>query len=90
MLKGLFPFFAAFLHQTGFDLEMVAGAGTELKRGIQSANVPFCAPMQLFHGVVERMAETGADRLFVPMLRSVPRVRETLFRRLPDRAGQPD
>jgi activator of 2-hydroxyglutaryl-CoA dehydratase/predicted nucleotide-binding protein (sugar kinase/HSP70/actin superfamily) len=75
MLKELFPFFAAFLYHTGFDLEMVAEAGPDvLKRGIQSAAVPFCAPMQLFHGVVERMSETNADRLFVPMVRSVPRV----------------
>lgn len=75
ILKGLFPFFAAYLHEAGFDLEVVGGADSAtLKRGIQSANVPFCAPMQLFHGLVERMAETGADWLFVPMLRSVPRV----------------
>lgn len=75
MLKGLFPFFAAFLHEAGFDLELVGDANpATLKRGIQSANVPFCAPMQLFHGLAERMAETGADWLFVPMIRSVPRV----------------
>lgn len=75
MLKGLFPFFAAFLHEAGFGLEVVGeGNSATLKRGIQSANVPFCAPMQLFHGLVERMAETGADWLFVPMIRSVPRV----------------
>lgn len=75
MLKGLFPFFAAFLHEVGFDLELVGDANpATLKRGIQSANAPFCAPMQLFHGLAERMAETGADWLFVPMIRSVPRV----------------
>jgi predicted CoA-substrate-specific enzyme activase len=74
MLKGLFPFFAAFLHEAGFDLEIAADAGpATLKRGIQSANVPFCAPMQLFHGVAEQMAANGADWLFVPMFRSVPR-----------------
>ena len=74
MLKGLFPFFAAFFHEAGFDLEIVTDAGhTTLKRGIQSATVPFCAPMQLFHGLVERMAGTGADWIFVPMLHSVPR-----------------
>ena len=74
MLKGLFPFFAAFFHEAGFDLEIVTDAGhATLKRGIQSATVPFCAPMQLFHGLAEKMAETGADWLFVPMVRSVPR-----------------
>lgn len=74
MLKGLFPFFAAFLHQAGFALEVVTDAGQAvLKLGIQAATVPFCAPMQLFHGLAERLAATGADWIFVPMLRSVPR-----------------
>jgi len=74
MLKGLFPFFATFLHEAGFDLEVVHEAGpSTLKRGIQSANVPFCAPMQLFQGVAERLKETEADWLFVPMIRSMPR-----------------
>lgn len=72
-LKGLFPFFAAFFFEAGFDLEIVAGdAHAALKRGIQCAHVPFCAPMQLFHGVAGQMAETGADWLFVPMLRMLP------------------
>jgi len=74
MLKGLFPFFAAFFHHAGFDLEILTGAGPDLlKRGIQLANAPFCAPMQLYHGVAERLAGSGADWLFVPMLRSTPR-----------------
>jgi len=73
-LKGLFPFFAAFFHHAGFDLELITDAGPDLlKRGIQLANAPFCAPMQLFHGVAERLAGSQADWLFVPMLRSVPR-----------------
>jgi predicted nucleotide-binding protein (sugar kinase/HSP70/actin superfamily) len=76
MLKGLFPFFAAFIHEAGFDLQVVGKANAAtLKRGIQSSNVPFCAPMQLFHGLTGQMAEAGADYVFVPMLRSVPRVR---------------
>ncbi len=73
MLKGLFPFFAAFFHHAGFDLETLTGAGPDLlKRGIQLANAPFCAPMQLYHGVAEKLAASGADWLFVPMLRSTP------------------
>ena len=75
MLKGLFPFFAAFLYEAGLDLEIVTGADQAvLKRGIESANVLFCAPMQLFNGLADRMALTGADWLFVPMVRSLPRV----------------
>ena len=73
MLKGLFPFFAAYFHSAGFDLEIVAGADqSTLKRGIQAANVPFCAPMQLFHGIAETMGETKAQWIFVPMVCSVP------------------
>ena len=73
MLKGLFPFFAAYFHAAGFALEITSGAGAVvLKRGIQAANAPFCAPMQLFHGVAEQLAATGADWLFVPMVRSLP------------------
>ena len=75
MLKGLLPFFAAFFHAAGFDLEIAdeAGAGF-LKRGIQSASAPFCAPMQLFHGVAAHLAASGADWIFVPMIRSLPGV----------------
>ncbi|MDR3458144.1 MAG: acyl-CoA dehydratase activase-related protein [Verrucomicrobiae bacterium] len=76
MTKGLFPFFAAYLHAAGLDLEIVSGAGPEmLKRGIQAANAPFCAPMQLFHGVAQQLAASGADWMFVPMIRSLPGAR---------------
>ncbi len=74
VLKQLYPFFAVFLQELGFDLVPLHGADhADLKRGIQTANIPFCAPMQLFHGLVERLAETGAERLFLPMLRHLPR-----------------
>ncbi len=73
MLKGLLPFFAAFFDAAGFGLEWVSGADqVTLKRGIQLGNVSFCAPFQLFHGVAERLLETDAEYLFVPMLRSLP------------------
>jgi activator of 2-hydroxyglutaryl-CoA dehydratase/predicted nucleotide-binding protein (sugar kinase/HSP70/actin superfamily) len=75
MLKGLFPFFATFLHELGLDLRVAGGCdGAALKRGIQECNVPFCAPMQQFHGLASRMAESDADYLFLPMIRSLPRV----------------
>lgn len=73
-LKGLLPFFAAFLFELGFSPRPLRGGTQEdLKRGIQGANVPFCAPLQLYHGVVERLAGVEADYLFLPMLRSLPR-----------------
>ncbi len=74
-LKGLFPFFATFVHALGLDVSVSNGADRKaLKRGIEEANVPFCAPMQQYHGLVAAMAEAGPDFLFLPMLREVPRV----------------
>ena len=57
-LKGLFPFFATFVHALGFDVRVWSGADRKaLKRGIEEANVPFCAPMQQYHGLVAEMAD---------------------------------
>ncbi|HSB21315.1 MAG TPA: BadF/BadG/BcrA/BcrD ATPase family protein [Anaeromyxobacteraceae bacterium] len=74
-LKGLFPFFATYLHRLGFDLAVATGADRRmLKRGIEEANVPFCAPMQQYHGLVGSLADGRPDWLFLPMLREIPRV----------------
>ncbi|MCF7733449.1 MAG: acyl-CoA dehydratase activase-related protein [Akkermansiaceae bacterium] len=75
-LKGLLPFFATFLHQLGLDPVVVQGGGhADLKRGIRGGNVPFCAPMQMFHGIAARLAEmTDAAFVLMPMLRSSPPV----------------
>jgi len=82
-LKGVFPFFATYLHELGFDLVVQpAGDAATLKRGIQEANIPFCAPMQLHHGVVGRMAETDCDYLFLPMVRTTARVADEPHARL--------
>lgn len=75
VLKSLFPYFTTFLYELGFDLElhMTADQAT-LKRGIEDANVPFCAPMQQYHGVVSEMTESKADYLFLPMVRGTQRI----------------
>ncbi len=76
-LKGLFPFFATFLHGLGLDLDVAQGADrATLKRGIERGNVPFCAPMQQYHGLVAAMADRRPDHLFLPMLRDIPRVKD--------------
>jgi predicted CoA-substrate-specific enzyme activase len=81
-LKGLFPFFATFLHGLGLDLEVADSADrAALKRGIEGANVPWCAPMQQYHGAVAALAERDAELLFVPMIREIQRVG-------PERASQ--
>lgn len=74
-LKSLFPFFATYLSALGFNLVVHRGADqSALKRGIEGANVPFCAPMQQFHGLVSSMASDHTERLFLPMLRCLERV----------------
>jgi predicted nucleotide-binding protein (sugar kinase/HSP70/actin superfamily) len=74
MLKGLFPFFAAFFSEAGLALDVLPPANrATLKAGVRSANVPFCAPMQMFHGLARQMADSDADYLFLPMVRSLPR-----------------
>jgi predicted CoA-substrate-specific enzyme activase len=76
-LKTLFPYFATFFRALGLDIEVVRpGERDALRRGIEAANVPFCAPMQQYHGIVQAMAETGADFVFLPMLRDLPPVRD--------------
>lgn len=69
-LKTFFVFFATFLYDLGFDLEIFQG-GTlnDLRRGLDESNVRFCAPMQHFHGVASKMAASGADYIFLPMMR---------------------
>jgi len=74
-LKGTFPFFATFFRALGFNLRFATGADhAVLKRGVKEANIPFCAPMQLFHGLTSQMADGDADFLFLPMVRGLHHV----------------
>jgi predicted CoA-substrate-specific enzyme activase len=74
-LKGLLPFFATFLHRLGLDVAVAPGGDrAALKRGIEEANVPFCAPMQQYHGLVAGLAGGGHELVLVPLLRHLPRV----------------
>ncbi|HSQ68183.1 MAG TPA: acyl-CoA dehydratase activase-related protein, partial [Polyangiaceae bacterium] len=73
-LKDLFPFYATFLYELGFDVAYEKSSSHKtLKRGIERANVPFCAPMQLYHGLIGQMVEKEPDYVFAPMLRDMPR-----------------
>ena len=75
LLKSLFPFFASYVRDLGFAVEAHTGADQRaLKRGIEEANIPFCAPMQQYHGLISNLAETSPDYILSPMLRSLPRV----------------
>ncbi|MBI2376621.1 MAG: CoA activase [Deltaproteobacteria bacterium] len=73
-LKGLLPFFATFLFELGFDLVFERSRGqVTLKRGIEEANIPFCAPMQLYQGLMSGLAEREAKWIFAPMIRTLPK-----------------
>ena len=70
-LKTFFVFFATFLYELGFDLEVFKGGTlSDLRRGLDESNVRFCAPMQHYHGVAAKMAASKADYVFWPMMRS--------------------
>lgn len=75
-LKGMLPLFAVFLHNLGFDCRVTRnGDGKSLRRGIEGARVPYCAPMQMYHGVFFEIAESQPDYAFIPMLQELPPVR---------------
>ena len=75
LLKELFPFFAVYLDRLGFNVITAKGGRRKtLKRGIEEAEIPYCAPMQLYHGVIGDLVDTRPDILLLPMLRSLPRV----------------
>jgi len=92
VLKSTFPFYCAFLSELGFRLRTWRTADhATLKRGIEDANVPFCAPMQQYHGVVTEMAQGDADYLFLPMVRGTQRIGVEPWARLcPIVQGSPD
>jgi predicted CoA-substrate-specific enzyme activase len=72
-VRGLLPFFVTFLRELGFAVRPVASSRqTTLKRGVQASQVPFCAPMQLLHGLVQEMDSCDSDVLMLPMIRSLP------------------
>ena len=73
-LKGLLPFFATFVRRLGFDTTIYSeGTHAELKRGIEGANVPYCAPMQVYQGVLAKMLADQPEWLLAPRLRELPR-----------------
>lgn len=73
-LKNLLPFFATFVNRLGFDVKVTTDAGRkELKRGIEDATVPFCAPMQMYHGVMADILDAEPDYALLLRLRELPR-----------------
>jgi predicted CoA-substrate-specific enzyme activase len=74
-LRGLAPLFLTFLYHLGMDTKMVRHAtGKTLRRGIEGARIPYCAPMQLYHGVFFDLVEDKPDYLLLPMLEELPAV----------------
>ena len=92
MLKGLFPFYALFFNALGLNVEChLKPDQAVLKRGVQKANVPYCAPMQLFHGLTGQMADSTAEWLFIPMFIEMPRTeKESMAKTCPLAQAAPD
>ncbi len=89
-LKESIPFFATFISALGFDVNVHRNAGRDvLKRGIEEAVVPYCAPMQLYHGLISVMLEQEPEYLLLPMLREMPRHEETSSVTCPMVQGSP-
>jgi predicted CoA-substrate-specific enzyme activase len=91
-LKGLIPFYVAFFKSLGLVPRIYSGAGyKELKIGIEAANIPFCAPMQLYYGIVSQIVTDNPDYIFAPRLRELPRQKEETFANTcPIVQGSPD
>jgi len=76
-LKGMLPLFVTFLYNLGFDCRVLRNAdGRILRKGIEGARVPFCAPMQMYHGVFFELAEGKPDYAFIPVLKELPPVKK--------------
>lgn len=79
-LKALMPLFVTFIRALGFDTSILRNAGgSVLKRGIEGARIPYCAPMQMAHGVAFELADRKPDYLLMPMLKELPRVADETF-----------
>jgi activator of 2-hydroxyglutaryl-CoA dehydratase/predicted nucleotide-binding protein (sugar kinase/HSP70/actin superfamily) len=94
-LKGLAPLMHTFLRALGFNVRLSRRAGgSTLRRGIEGARIPYCAPMQIAHGALFELADTKPDYLLIPMLQELPRVRSEpyavlcpIVQALPDLVG---
>ncbi|WP_320007163.1 acyl-CoA dehydratase activase-related protein [Maridesulfovibrio sp.] len=74
-LKNWLPFFLYFFDELGFNVKVYSDKGIiTLKQGIENSNVPFCAPMQLYQGIVSKILKSGSEEFFFsPRLRENPR-----------------
>ncbi len=79
-LKTLMPLFVTFLRTLGFDTTILRNAGgSVLKRGIEGARIPFCAPMQMAHGVTFELVDRKSDYVLLPMLKELPKQSDEQF-----------
>lgn len=73
-LKQLAPLFVVFLQHLGLRCDVVRRPGSAaLRTGIEGARIPYCAPVQLIHGVYFDLAGRGADYILLPMVKELPR-----------------
>lgn len=85
-LNGYIPLFATFFTELGFAVEILRDKSHKiLKKGIERANVPYCAPMQHYHGLIhlmlnqsrtDSMQDNEGDIIFLPMVRDLPKIQD--------------
>ncbi|MDY0312344.1 MAG: acyl-CoA dehydratase activase [Desulfobacterales bacterium] len=70
-IHSLYPFYAHFFHQLGFQPVLAQRLSVE---GIDRRNAPFCYPAELAHGYFHGLISdtTDLDAIFLPHLKSVP------------------
>lgn len=68
-LKELFPFFAVFFNELGFNI-ITENISTEdaLKSAMNNCDVLFCSPMMIYYGIVHSFSKTDTDYIFLPIL----------------------
>ncbi len=74
-LKGTFPFVGTFIRGLGLNLRFATCADHSVLRcGVNEANLAYCAPMQLYHGLMSQIADDPVDCIFLSMVRGLDHV----------------
>ncbi len=75
VLKQLAPLFVVFLQELGFRCHVLRRPDVHvLSAGIEGARVPYCAPVQMAHGVYLKLGAHPLDFILLPMFKSLPRI----------------
>jgi predicted nucleotide-binding protein (sugar kinase/HSP70/actin superfamily) len=82
-LKELFPFFATFINELGFNI-IIEDISNEdaLKIGMNNSDVLFCSPMMIYIGIIHSFIEKDVDFIFLPSLIDSQRIGNEKYSKL--------